>query len=203
MDEFIQTTHDGILCYRPLLWAPGYRVGDDGTVWSARQPGKNLGTNSQPKLSAMWHQLSMYRRPYGARYVVVCLRPEPCGKVICRYVHRLILEAFVGPAPDGMQVCHNDGDTTNNRLDNLRWDTPVKNCADKIRHGTQPFGEASSLAKRTDADVWEIHRLRLEGMSQKKIAKLVGSCQSDISAILSGKRWRHVKEAFDNQSPEI
>jgi len=45
------------------------------------------------------------------------------------YVHRLVLEAFVGPCPDGMECCHNDGDRTNNRLENLRWDTHKNNMA--------------------------------------------------------------------------
>lgn len=52
-------------------------------------------------------------------------------------VHRLVLEAFVGPRPLGMHCCHNDGDPTNNSVDNLRWDTPSANVLDSIRHGTQ------------------------------------------------------------------
>lgn len=51
-------------------------------------------------------------------------------------VHRLVLEAFVGPCPPGMEACHNDGDTSNNSLPNLRWDTSSANKQDMIRHGT-------------------------------------------------------------------
>ena len=51
-------------------------------------------------------------------------------------VHVLVLEAFVGPRPDGMVCCHNDGDATNNRVENLRWDTYVENNKDLVRHGT-------------------------------------------------------------------
>lgn len=50
-------------------------------------------------------------------------------------VHALVLLAFVGPRPDGLQACHNDGDPGNNRVDNLRWDTPSSNIQDLIRHG--------------------------------------------------------------------
>ncbi|QOV97160.1 HNH endonuclease [Rhodococcus pyridinivorans] len=57
-------------------------------------------------------------------------------RMLNRKVHRLVLEAFTGPCPDGMVGCHNDGDTTNNRLDNLRWDTPGANNRDKRTHGT-------------------------------------------------------------------
>src|SRR5690242_2034885 len=31
-------------------------------------------------------------------------------------VHRLIMQTFVGPPPDGSQVCHDNGDSTDNRL---------------------------------------------------------------------------------------
>jgi len=52
-------------------------------------------------------------------------------------VHRLVLETFIGPAPDGCEGCHNDGDALNNRLDNLRWDTHRENQKDSMRHGTK------------------------------------------------------------------
>ena len=51
-------------------------------------------------------------------------------------VHRLVMEAFVGPRPDGMNVCHNNGDPTDNRLGNLRYDTQSENMSDRRRHGT-------------------------------------------------------------------
>lgn len=53
----------------------------------------------------------------------------------CR-VHRLVLEAFVGPCPEGMECCHNDGNPANNMVGNLRWDTTVGNMLDKAGHGT-------------------------------------------------------------------
>ena len=49
-----------------------------------------------------------------------------------RRVHCLVLEAFVGPRPSGMQACHApDDDPTNNHLDNLRWDTASGNAQDR------------------------------------------------------------------------
>lgn len=53
-------------------------------------------------------------------------------------VHRLVLQAFVGPCPDGQQVRHLDGDKENNNLRNLRYGTGAENTADKVRHGTMP-----------------------------------------------------------------
>lgn len=58
------------------------------------------------------------------------------GRQRTRLVHRLVLDAFVGPRPEGTEGCHWDGDPANNRLDNLRWATHLDNEADKARHGT-------------------------------------------------------------------
>jgi len=49
-------------------------------------------------------------------------------------VHRIVLEAFVGPRPPGMEACHYNGDACDNRLANLRWDTKMGNVADRRRH---------------------------------------------------------------------
>lgn len=55
-----------------------------------------------------------------------------------KYVHRLVMGAFVGPLPDGLEVCHNDGDPTNNTTGNLRYDTHSENNRDTVRHGRHP-----------------------------------------------------------------
>ena len=52
-----------------------------------------------------------------------------------RYVHRIVLETFVGEAPAGMQACHWNDDKEDNRLENLRWGTPNENMFDRVRNG--------------------------------------------------------------------
>lgn len=59
------------------------------------------------------------------------------GRVGYVQAHRAVLEAFVGPCPSGMEACHNNGDPSDNRLVNLRWDTRSNNTLDAVRHGTQ------------------------------------------------------------------
>ena len=49
-------------------------------------------------------------------------------------VHRLVLEAFVGPCPPGMEGCHWNDNHHDNRLENLRWDTHGANELDKARN---------------------------------------------------------------------
>lgn len=51
------------------------------------------------------------------------------------WVHRLVLQAFVGPCPTGKMCCHWDDGPKNNRLSNLRWDTRSKNVHDAVRNG--------------------------------------------------------------------
>jgi len=66
-------------------------------------------------------------------YHLVQLHKE--GKKKHKRIHRLMLEAFVGPCPEGMECLHIDGDPANNRLDNLRWASPSDNNLDTVKHG--------------------------------------------------------------------
>lgn len=78
-------------------------------------------------------------------------------------VHRLVLEAFVGPAPDGMVACHWDDAPGNNVLSNLRWDTASANYADAVRNGRRPGNgpEDIRVCKRG-------HELRDPNLIQKR-----------------------------------
>jgi hypothetical protein len=58
------------------------------------------------------------------------------GRQASRYVHRLVAEAFHGPAEPRQQARHLDGDPENNRPDNLRWGSGAENTRDQVRHGT-------------------------------------------------------------------
>ena len=50
-------------------------------------------------------------------------------------IHRLALEAFVGPCPPGMEGCHWDDNPSNNTLGNLRWASRSENKMDSVRNG--------------------------------------------------------------------
>ena len=110
------------------------------------------------------------------------------------YVHRLVLMAFSGPAGQGLSACHNDGDRSNNRISNLRWDTTTANHADKKIHGTLKQGGLCYQAKLRDVDVQSIRRMLSEGLEQKEIAKLFGISQPSVSDIKHGRTWKHVPE---------
>lgn len=50
-------------------------------------------------------------------------------------VYLLVAAAFIGPRPDGLEVCHNNGDKSDNRAVNLRYDTRNANGRDALIHG--------------------------------------------------------------------
>lgn len=71
---------------------------------------------------------------WGSGYALVTLAETGRGRREQRYVHDMVLRAFVGPKPLGLEVCHNDGNAGNNRRDNLRYDTRSANGLDRSRH---------------------------------------------------------------------
>lgn len=114
-------------------------------------------------------------------------------------VHNLVLEAFVGPRPDGMVACHDpDPDPANNQVKNLRWDTPKSNSADALKHGTLARGTRQGSAKLTDEDVRTIRatcRLRRGSrgaFSAVALAVKYGVSECTIRRVMHRKGWVHV-----------
>lgn len=56
----------------------------------------------------------------------------------CIEVHRLVAAAFLGPRPDGLEVCHWDDNPRNNHVSNLRYGTFSDNMRDRVRNGIHP-----------------------------------------------------------------
>ena len=105
----------------------------------------------------------------------------------------MVMVAFCGADPfPGAQVCHNDGDTSNCRLVNLRWDTAYGNQADVDRHGTRCRGEDVFGAKLTETDVAMIRKRIAGGERNPVIASDFGVSTSTIHLIRHNRIWRHV-----------
>ena len=108
------------------------------------------------------------------------------------WVHRLVLEAFVGPCPEGMEGCHNDGNPENNVLGNLRWDTDKGNAADRVAHGTDAIGEKNPMAKLTTTQAIEVKRRIANGESDGEIAIDFPITARGVKNIRNGYTWRHI-----------
>lgn len=105
-------------------------------------------------------------------------------------VHQLVLLAFVGPRPDGCDVCHINGDPTDNRLENLRYDTRKENILDVYR---LPGGRWRKLSVE---DVTDIRQRLQRGEKGSDIAKEYSMSQSAISAIKCGRAYGWLDEDF-------
>jgi len=128
-------------------------------------------------------------KPAGTPYPGVTLSLSGKKKILT--VHRLVLEAFVGPRPPGMQCRHLNGDRTDSRLLNLAWGTARENAADRIRHGTQSRGERQPAAKLTDSLVREIRR---SPQSTTHLASQFGVSPDIIRKVRLRRLWRHVDD---------
>lgn len=107
-------------------------------------------------------------------------------------VHRLVLMAFVGPAPEGMFGCHNDGDPANNSVANLRWDTPKGNSQDMLKHGTATRGVRQPGAKLREEDIPAIRSRCHAGEHPRDIARSYGVSRSTIDLVVKGRLWSWV-----------
>lgn len=114
-------------------WEGLYEVSNQGRVRS--RDTLKIDSLGRPR-KGRGKVLSADIKPNG--YVYVNLKDKPRKQR--RYVHQLVLEAFVGPRPEGMEACHDNGDRADNRLENLRWDTVSENRLDIKRMGRHNEG---------------------------------------------------------------
>lgn len=173
--------------YRPIAGFLGYRVGNDGTVWSCWRRG------SLPVLTDNWRQRKL-KISKKTGYVMAGLKREDGYHWLL--VHRIVLEAFVGPCPNGHECRHfPDPNRQNNNLSNLSWGTRQQNAADKVLHGSIVCGERQSLSKLTEEDVREIRSLYHSGRAkQTALANQYGITQANVSEIVRNRTWRHLLE---------
>src|SRR3990167_2545331 len=149
---------------------PGYEISDRGRVRRAGQPDRIL-------------------RPKG--YLRVSITHE--GRAARPSVHRLVADTFFGHRP-GMQVNHKNGDTTDNRVQNLEWVTSRQNQIHAIENGLYGArGEKHGRAKLTEAQVREIRR-RYTGEygQQGAMAREYGVSQALIAKVVRGAVWTHL-----------
>lgn len=163
--------------YREIAGFPDYRVGSDGFIWSKRG-------------SRDWRQLKQNRGNHG--YCQVTLRNEKgCAP---RLVHRVVLEAFVGPCPDGMEACHYPvQDRACNAICNLRWGTKSSNQRDRVFHGTDARGEKAVTSLLTEERVLSIrNRFAAKELSVSEAARIHGVNENTIRFVVKGITWQHV-----------
>jgi hypothetical protein len=112
-----------------------------------------------------------------------------------KFIHCLVAEAFLGLKPEGMEVCHGDGNRKNNRIENLRYGTRADNVRDSIKHGTfknppRIRGCENKYAKLND----EIVRyIRTSSETTYGLAKRFNVSKWAISNVRNNISWVHVQ----------
>lgn len=124
--------------------------------------------------------------------VKVTLQSKVRGKPVKASLHRLVMRAFVGECPNGKEVCHNDGNPSNNNLTNLRYGTRQENQDDRKLHGTDNIGIRHPMAKLTEEEVLDIRRLWSFDFTHQEIADYFCVSYDCCWRIINGTRWSHI-----------
>lgn len=160
--------------YQDLEFNPDYRIGSDGTVWSRAKPGpgskshhdwKLIGTNGLVPIT-LWDGT---RKSFTVAY--------------------LVLRAFRGTEYGKNRPLHLNGNTSDNRLENLVWTTHAEVL--RQRRNTSR-GERNAQSKLTDEKVRAIKERLAFGESLSSIARDYAVDPTTILSIRNGRTWKHV-----------
>lgn len=117
-------------------------------------------------------------------------------------VHKLVMLAFVGERPSGYEINHKNGISSDNRLENLEYVTPKENQFHKNHVlGRYCAGERSGASKLNRVGVFEIYRLRAEGLTIYQIAEQIKISPTQVARIARGELWkREYKEYYGEKA---
>lgn len=113
-----------------------YEVSDLGRVKSLHRPRLRGG---------FWPERILRPGPQRKGYLTVSLC-DRFGQRKSSRVHRLVLAAFVGPCPNGMDVLHRNDVPGDNRLVNLYYGTRSENQRDALANGRRGMDLAEACA---------------------------------------------------------
>ncbi|MGN7284313.1 HNH endonuclease signature motif containing protein [Shouchella rhizosphaerae] len=169
---------------KPINGYEGYFIDDQGNVYS-KWVNKGIhgltkdGPLRKLKGSKHKHGYTMFRFKSGDK---------------AHLLHRLVIENFVGPIPEGMVVCHKNDNPTDNRLENLYVGTQKQNMSDSIRLNRFPVGSKNGQSKLSNEDVRKIRRIKemKPELPNRVIAEKFGVTRKVIDLILRGRTYKNV-----------
>ena len=167
---------------KPIKEFPGYGVSPDGAVWSK-------WSNSGKQSKADWVQL---RPGVNGGYRRVLLMREGIRNQIL--VHRLVVEAFIGTIPAGMEVNHINGIKGDNRVENLEICSHKENRIHACGVLGKGTGAGNGRAKLSETEVLEIRSQREDGSTLEFLSSKYSVSTNQISRIHHKQRWAHLPE---------
>ena len=167
--------------WKPLSRNPNYEISTEGRVREKARPVFNRGRihskpprNIEPFIDQEGYAFVVLRKPMGTGAEKI-------------FVHRLVMEVWVGQCPEDMTVDHIDRVRTNNALSNLRYATKAEQTENRDLSGIS--GERSRFSKLTQADVDEIRKMIKIGFEDGVIASRFNMSAGAIRNIRNGKSW--------------
>lgn len=183
-----QSSNPSVL-YQPILEFPGYFAGSDGSIWSCWErfyPKGKPGAGVRYRPGAAWTRMKTNRIKGG--YLEVQLRRD--GKSVHAFIHRLVLMAFVGTAPDGQEAFHVNNIPDDNRLSNLRWATRRENQLHRKKFGTDNSGERQGGATLTNQQADEVRRRFKVVGNKAAVAREFGISRTVAARVIRGETYR-------------
>lgn len=138
-------------------------------------------------------------KPAGKRYlqVIFCINQNKEHKSI----HRLVAEAFI-PNPNNYPcVNHIDGNTKNNKVENLEWCTIEYNNLHAKNTGLLSRYENRPMAKLSRDKVLKIPEYINMGATIDDLANLFNVSRRCINNIFEGKNWTDLGIDFTKIKP--
>lgn len=101
-----------------------YTINEKGEVFSSNYNKKKIRKKLKPQRASQSKKGYYQVRLYGEND-----RRDSKGRKIGKlnYIHRLVYEHFIGDIPEGKEIDHIDGDTSNNSVSNLQLLSPRAN----------------------------------------------------------------------------
>lgn len=162
-----------------LDWLPNYIILSDGGIYNEKT-GRYLSGSLNDN-----------------GYMRVTLHVD--GKKINRYVHRLIAEAYLpNPLPGQTEVNHKNLDRTDNRAENLEWNSPSENRQHSLRENPTQYNHLKKRVEQIDISTDKVIAVH-NGI--KEASKLLNINSGTIVKVCKGHRktaggykWKYADE---------
>lgn len=114
------------------------------------------------------------------------------------FIHAQVARAFHGEAPlPDLQVAHLNGNSLDNRKDNLVWATAQENSDHQVLHGTRLLGDKHPNVKLCRHAILLIHHLvHQEGWTYAKVADVSGTSAHSVCRIAKGNLRKQAAAPF-------
>lgn len=147
-------------------------------------------------LTEKFEEKIFYGSPDGCHYWIGAVSSQGYGLMSIErkliYAHRLSYTIFKGQIPEGLLVRHSCDNTLCVNPNHLLIGTHKENTNDMVVRGRHTIGERNPKAKFNRRDVNQIRFMASVGVSQKDIAKLVGTIPANISRVVNNIRYKSI-----------